>query len=83
MKATVPGYIGFAVGRTTFWDPLMAVRDAKIPREVPAAEIGRRHSQWVNDVDTDQSATKGVDLTRASASADSIPLPDGPGRKAP
>src|SRR6185437_6391113 len=25
--APVPGFIGFAVGRTTFWDPLVALRD--------------------------------------------------------
>ncbi len=27
--ADVPGFIGFAVGRTTFWDPLMAWRGGK------------------------------------------------------
>jgi hypothetical protein len=25
----VPGFIGFAVGRTTFWDPIVAHRDGK------------------------------------------------------
>ena len=28
--ASVPGFIGFAVGRTDFWDPLVAWRDKKI-----------------------------------------------------
>jgi len=25
--ATVPGFIGFAIGRTSFWDPLVGLRD--------------------------------------------------------
>ena len=83
MKATVPGYIGFAIGRTTFWDPLMAVRDAKFPREAAAAEMGRRYDQWVNIFETARSATTGVELTRASVSVSCIPHPDGPGRCSP
>jgi len=31
--AAVPGFIGFAVGRTTFWDPLVNYRAQKITRE--------------------------------------------------
>jgi myo-inositol catabolism protein IolC len=46
--AVVPGFIGFAVGRTTFWDPLIAWRDQKISREAAAAEIARRYRQWVD-----------------------------------
>ena len=30
--APVPGFIGFAVGRTTFWDPLVGLRDGKMSR---------------------------------------------------
>src|SRR6202035_3093443 len=30
--AHVPGFIGFAVGRTTFWDPLIDWRGEKNPR---------------------------------------------------
>jgi myo-inositol catabolism protein IolC len=43
----VPGFIGFAVGRTCFWDPLMNWRDKKITREDAVAEIARRYRECV------------------------------------
>jgi myo-inositol catabolism protein IolC len=46
--APVPGFIGFAVGRTTFWDPLAAWKDQKVSREAAVAEIARRYRQWVD-----------------------------------
>jgi myo-inositol catabolism protein IolC len=46
--ASVPGFIGFAVGRTTFWDPLVDWRANRIAREAAVAEIGRRYREWVN-----------------------------------
>jgi len=46
--AGVPGFIGFAVGRTTFWDPLVAWREHKTSREATVAEIARRYRQWVD-----------------------------------
>jgi myo-inositol catabolism protein IolC len=46
--AGVPGFIGFAVGRTTFWDPLVAWREQKISREMAVAEVARRYGQWVD-----------------------------------
>ena len=46
--AGVPGFIGFAVGRTTFWDPLVAWREQKSSREAAVAEIARRYRQWVD-----------------------------------
>jgi myo-inositol catabolism protein IolC len=45
--AGVPGFIGFAVGRTTFWDPLIAWREQKSSREEAVAEVARRYRQWV------------------------------------
>lgn len=41
--ATVPGFIGFAVGRTDFWQPLVDWRAKKITREAAVAEIARRY----------------------------------------
>jgi myo-inositol catabolism protein IolC len=46
--AAVPGFIGFAVGRTTFWDPLIDWRAHKITREAAVAEIARRYREWVD-----------------------------------
>ena len=45
--AATPGFIGFAVGRTTFWEPLVAWRDGRKSAEEAAAEIARRYSEWV------------------------------------
>lgn len=46
--AGVPGFIGFAVGRTAFWDPLEDLRDKKITRDAAVREITRRYQQFVN-----------------------------------
>src|SRR5262245_18593649 len=46
--APVAGFIGFAVGRTTFWDPLVDTRANKITREAAVAEIARRYREWVD-----------------------------------
>jgi 5-dehydro-2-deoxygluconokinase len=46
--AGVPGFIGFAVGRTSFWDPLVALRDGKNSREQAAEQIARRYMEWVS-----------------------------------
>lgn len=46
--APVPGFIGFAVGRTVFWDPLVAWRDKKSTREAAVNEISRRYQEFAN-----------------------------------
>ncbi|HZC36794.1 MAG TPA: DUF2090 domain-containing protein [Chthoniobacterales bacterium] len=46
--AKVPGFIGFAVGRTVFWEPLVGWKDEKITREAAVAEIARRYQGFVN-----------------------------------
>jgi 5-dehydro-2-deoxygluconokinase len=45
--ATVPGFIGFAVGRTTFWEALLAWRDRRLTVEEAAAEIASRYRRWL------------------------------------
>jgi len=44
--ATVPGFIGFAVGRTDFWDPLVAWRDGKETREEAVEQIATRYREF-------------------------------------
>ena len=46
--AHTPGFIGFAVGRTTFWDPLVDLRAKKITRDAAVTEIARRYREWVD-----------------------------------
>jgi myo-inositol catabolism protein IolC len=45
--AGVRGFIGFAVGRTAFWEPLVDVRAKKSTREAAVAEIARRYEEFV------------------------------------
>jgi myo-inositol catabolism protein IolC len=45
--AGVKGFIGFAVGRTDFWDPLVNFRAGKATREAAVAEIARRYRAFV------------------------------------
>lgn len=46
--AGVPGFIGFAVGRTSFWEALAAWRDGKIERQKAVENIARRYLEWAN-----------------------------------
>jgi myo-inositol catabolism protein IolC len=46
--AAVPGFIGFAVGRTSFWEPLTQLRDGHISRDAAVSEIARRYREWVD-----------------------------------
>ncbi len=50
--SAVPGFIGFAVGRTSFWDPLVDWRGQKITREAAVAEIARRYQEFVEIFET-------------------------------
>ena len=43
----VKGFIGFAVGRTDFWQALVDFRANKITREAAVAEIARRYREFV------------------------------------
>lgn len=45
--ASVSGFTGFAVGRTTFWDPLTDYLSKKTTREAAVTEIARRFQEWV------------------------------------
>jgi myo-inositol catabolism protein IolC len=45
--AQVAGFIGFSVGRTTFWDALVALRDNKTTREKAVGTIADRYVEWV------------------------------------
>jgi 5-dehydro-2-deoxygluconokinase len=41
--AKVPGLIGFAVGRTIFWEPLKAAKEGKISREEAANQVCKNY----------------------------------------
>jgi myo-inositol catabolism protein IolC len=55
--AAVPGFIGFAVGRTDFWDPLVNWRAGKWTREEAVAEMARRYREFVDEFESSKSAS--------------------------
>jgi glucose-6-phosphate isomerase len=48
IAASVPGFVGFAVGRTTFWEPVVDWRAGKLVRESAVAEIARRYKEFAS-----------------------------------
>jgi len=46
--AAVPGFIGFAVGRTSFWNPLINMRAKQITRQDAVAQIASRYREFVS-----------------------------------
>jgi myo-inositol catabolism protein IolC len=54
--AGVPGFIGFAVGRTDFWEALIGWRAKTITRDDAVAEIARRYRQFVDIFERAQAA---------------------------
>jgi myo-inositol catabolism protein IolC len=49
--AAVPGFIGFAVGRTSFWNPLVKWRASQITREEAVNAIARRYCEFAEMFD--------------------------------
>jgi myo-inositol catabolism protein IolC len=48
IAAKVSGFIGFAVGRTVFWEPLVAWRSGQATREQTVAKIAEHYSEFVD-----------------------------------
>jgi myo-inositol catabolism protein IolC len=46
IAASVDGFIGFAVGRTTFWNPIADLLAKKVTREQAASRIAQRFGEW-------------------------------------
>ncbi len=50
--AKVPGFIGFAVGRSSFLDAIVNLQHKKITREAAVAEIAGRFEEWIKVFDS-------------------------------
>jgi myo-inositol catabolism protein IolC len=46
--AQVPGFIGLAVGRTTFWRPLVEVEAKRVSKEEAATQIAHTFEEWIH-----------------------------------
>jgi 5-dehydro-2-deoxygluconokinase len=58
VAAGVPGFIGFAVGRTVFWEPLVSWRAGKITKQAAIDEIARRYSTFASTFEKARAAGK-------------------------
>jgi myo-inositol catabolism protein IolC len=56
--AGVPGFIGFAVGRTSFWEPLVDLRAKKTTREDAVVEIAHRYREFVDIFENVRAQTR-------------------------
>jgi myo-inositol catabolism protein IolC len=54
--AHVPGFIGFAVGRTTFWQSLVDVEAKRLSEEEAAAQIAHNFEAWIHLFEDAQTA---------------------------
>jgi myo-inositol catabolism protein IolC len=52
--ASVAGFIGFAVGRTTFWDPVADYLAHRASREDAVSRIAARYTEWVTLFEKEQ-----------------------------
>jgi myo-inositol catabolism protein IolC len=48
MGSGVPGYIGFAIGRSNWWDPLQGYVDGAVPREDATARISANYRRFID-----------------------------------
>jgi myo-inositol catabolism protein IolC len=48
MGAGVPGYIGFAIGRSIWWDPLKAFVDGNLGREEASKQIAANYRRFID-----------------------------------
>lgn len=46
IAASVPGFVGFAVGRTSFWDAVKDYEDGSAARPQASARIAARYAEW-------------------------------------
>jgi myo-inositol catabolism protein IolC len=54
--ASVPSFIGFAIGRTSFWQPLVNVEAKRISQEEAAIRIARNFEAWIRIFEETRSA---------------------------
>jgi 5-dehydro-2-deoxygluconokinase len=62
VAASVPAFIGFAVGRSTFWDSLKALLAGRIAKGDAVATIARSYREWVDVWAAARSETSDVEV---------------------
>ena len=70
--AQVPGFIGFAVGRTDFWQPLVGWRGGNETRDTAVAEMSQRYQEFVSIFEQARSEAGSAQATK-DATEDRFP----------
>jgi len=55
--AAIPAFIGFAVGRSTFLEPILQLRNGKLSAMAASSDIARRFKKWVDVFEQARAAT--------------------------
>jgi myo-inositol catabolism protein IolC len=55
----MPGYIGFAVGRTTFWDALVGLKEGRHDRGKAASMVADNYLRWIELFEQAPTAVRG------------------------
>lgn len=58
--AAVPGFIGFAVGRTVFWDPSRDLHEGRMTRAQAIADIAARYRSFVDLFEANRPGVHGL-----------------------
>jgi myo-inositol catabolism protein IolC len=57
---SVPGFIGFAVGRTTFWDAVADYVEKRTTRRQAASRIAHRYREWASIFERSHRSRRGA-----------------------
>jgi len=57
--ASVPGFIGFAVGRTTFWDAVADYEARRVTRQEAVRRVAHRYREWASIFERTQPLPQG------------------------
>ena len=72
--APVDGFVGFAIGRSIWWDPLKAYVDGKIERAAGARKIAENYLRFVRSTSAPRARPRRL-LARRAASHEDAPEP--------
>ena len=55
--ATIPAFTGFAIGRSTFLEPILQLRNGKLSAMAASSDIARRFKKWVDVFEQARAST--------------------------
>lgn len=58
--AQVAGFVGFAVGRTTWWDAIVAWKEKKVSQKDAVERIAKRYREWANVFEQARPTSQGA-----------------------